>query len=227
MSFDVWGTLLNLTKAYSLIAQRLAEELNTEQENVLEALKRGAKLARRSRRSEGWFDAKRGAEIVAREVGITVDLLFSVVESVLVGSARELLLPGAREAVEGVKSLGFRVGILGNVLFWPGRVTRRVLEAAGLAGFFDAILFSDEIGAAKPDVRAFKAIAEALGVDTSRLVHVGDRVDEDVAGVILAGGYGVLVWAPINEEFYCIHARLCGVRSVASVSVVVSRIARE
>ncbi len=226
VSFDVWGTLLDLGEAYKRIAARLAAKLGLEAEDVLGRLREAAGLARRARLVEGWSGHERGAEIVAKRLGVGVELLERIVEEALLSDARGLVLRGARDALEGVARMRLPRCVLGNVLFWPGVVTRRVLEEAGLAELLDCMVFSDEIGASKPSRRAFEAVAERMGVDTQHLIHVGDRVDEDVAGVILAGGCGVLAWAEISEDFTCIHRRLCAVRRVSYTPFIVARIAR-
>ncbi len=225
VSFDVWGTLLNLRDAYRAIAERIAEELaGAKVEEVYLKLKEAAEEARRSRLSEGWWDARRGAELVASKLGFRVSEFVTLVEDALLADPGRLLLPGARDALEGVARLRVPRCVLGNVLFWPSSLTRKILSEVGLAELLDCMVFSDEIGSSKPAREAFEAVAERMGIPVERLVHVGDRVDEDVAGVLLAGGYGVLAWADISVDFECIHRRLCAVRRVSYTPFIVARI---
>ena len=228
VSFDVWGTLLDLHRAYAAIAERLSPILGLPPEDALEALRLAAREARADRRRKGWHDARRGAEIVAARLGVKPETLEEVVEEALLDAAAALPLPGAREAVEGVRSLGLPAAILGNVLFWPGSLTRELLQATGLANLFDAVLFADEIGCSKPSPCAFEKAAEALGVEVDKLIHVGDRVDEDVGGVVLAGGSAILAWSRlIDRDALCVHNRLCAVREVRhvprAVELIISR----
>ncbi len=215
VSFDVWGTLLDLRKAYAAIAERLSRITGATPGEALNALRAAAREAREARRREGWSDSERGAEIVASRLGVRLETFRRVVEEALLSAAPVLTLQGAEEAVRGVRSLGLKTAVLGNVLFWPGSLTRRLLEEAGLSRLFDAILFADEIGCSKPSPCAFRKAAEALGVGVEALIHVGDRVDEDVAGAILAGGSAILAWSGLIEAgVTCIHRRLCAIREI-------------
>jgi len=58
---------------------------------------------------------------------------------------------------------------------------------ARIAGFFDAILISEEIGVAKPDRRFFDLAVERLGLPRDRLLCVGDSPSSDIRGGRLAG----------------------------------------
>ena len=49
------------------------------------------------------------------------------------------------------------------------------------------------IGIEKPDPRFFTAILDAIGVDASRALHVGDLYEVDVVGARSAGLTAVLV----------------------------------
>ncbi|MHC4565051.1 MAG: HAD family hydrolase, partial [Planctomycetota bacterium] len=45
----------------------------------------------------------------------------------------------------------YRLGVISDAIFSPGRTLRRLLAHYNLMKFFDAFVFSDEIGFAKPD----------------------------------------------------------------------------
>jgi putative hydrolase of the HAD superfamily len=61
-------------------------------------------------------------------------------------------------------------------------VQREKLAATTLAGRFDAIVISVEVGVAKPDPRIFRAALDALEVTSADAVMVGDSLERDVAG---------------------------------------------
>jgi len=54
-------------------------------------------------------------------------------------------------------------------------------------GYFDATIFSDEIGYGKPDARIFLTAAKRLGLPPSDILHVGDNIENDVRGAQSAG----------------------------------------
>jgi len=97
-------------------------------------------------------------------------------------------LPEALEALAGTT----RLGIISDTRFSPGRVIRQYLETKGIRRYFDAFVFSDETGVAKPERAAFEAAAEQLDTTTETLVHIGDLRRTDVAGVRQAGGTAIL-----------------------------------
>jgi 2-haloacid dehalogenase len=98
-------------------------------------------------------------------------------------SRRAHLLPGTAQAVQAL-SYKTRLCLVTNGL---SLVQRGRLARSGLAGFFSAVLISEEVGAAKPDPRFFNAAIDALGLAPSQLLCVGDNPVADVGGARAAG----------------------------------------
>ena len=73
-------------------------------------------------------------------------------------------------------------------------IQRGKIEALGLAGEFDAIVLSDEIGRAfrKPNVAPFNLAVDQIAARTRDCVMIGDRPDKDVAGARAAGLLGTV-----------------------------------
>lgn len=86
---------------------------------------------------------------------------------------------GAVTALEAAAEYG-SVGILSNCSL-PGLV-EATLNRASFPVAFDAVTTSVGCGWRKPHDRAFEAAAEALGVPTQELVHVGDDPRADGGG---------------------------------------------
>jgi putative hydrolase of the HAD superfamily len=99
--------------------------------------------------------------------------------------------PGLKE---GLAELAQRYAlcIVSDTMFSPGRVIRQLLEEAGLIGFFQHFVFSDETGYAKPDPRAFLNALRAFGVEPREAVHIGDLQRTDVEGAQALGMRAVL-----------------------------------
>lgn len=72
-------------------------------------------------------------------------------------------------------------------------IQREKLEGSGLAGFFDCIVVSGEIGVGKPDPRIFAHVLEALKAGPGEAVMVGNRLNRDVQGAKNAGIRSVLI----------------------------------
>jgi putative hydrolase of the HAD superfamily len=76
----------------------------------------------------------------------------------------------------------YKLCVISDAIVTPGRELRRLLQNHELAQYFDAFIFSDEVGNSKPHPRMFEAAARALGVSLAEMIHVGDRQHNDVAG---------------------------------------------
>ena len=99
------------------------------------------------------------------------------------GLANEIeALPGAGDTVERLAARGVRIGLVCDTGFSGGRVVRCLLERAGLLGYLEAQLFSNEVGVPKPHRRMFEPALTQLGVDPTAAIHVGDLRSTDVAG---------------------------------------------
>jgi putative hydrolase of the HAD superfamily len=69
------------------------------------------------------------------------------------------------------------------------------LGPAGLLELVDGVVTSAEVGAAKPDPRMFRRALGLAGVAPAEALHVGDSLENDVAGARAAGLRAVLVRA--------------------------------
>ncbi len=85
-----------------------------------------------------------------------------------------------------VRSLSgrFKLGILTNGM--PPH-QRRKLAASGVADAFDTVVTSGGVGVGKPDLAAFDAVLEGLGVSAGEVVMVGDTYERDIEGAVAAG----------------------------------------
>jgi putative hydrolase of the HAD superfamily len=96
----------------------------------------------------------------------------------------------AMETVDGAERLlsalerKYRLGLLTD---GPERTQRDKLRRLGWTDAFDAVVVTGGIDAPKPEVGSFVALADALGVQPSEVVYVGDDPDRDVAGAATAG----------------------------------------
>lgn len=101
-----------------------------------------------------------------------------------------LLVAGAREVVEALHGR-YRLGVISDVGFSPGRVLKEILRNNGLLNAFDSLVFSDEAGRAKPHAEVFERTARALKSDPDQVLHIGDLEPTDVVGAKSAGYFAV------------------------------------
>jgi HAD superfamily hydrolase (TIGR01549 family) len=97
-----------------------------------------------------------------------------------------VLINGACQALSELAGR-YRLGIISDVGFSPGRVLKQVLADNGLLGFFDSLVFSDEAGRAKPHIEVFERTARSLSAEPGEMVHVGDLERTDIGGAKRAG----------------------------------------
>ncbi len=99
-------------------------------------------------------------------------------------SQATFLLPGAREVLEKLQP-HYPLILLTNGL---SRVQRRRVEGAGLGGFFQELIISEELGVAKPGPAIFEQARKAAGQPPhSRILMVGDSLESDIRGGLEAG----------------------------------------
>ncbi len=86
----------------------------------------------------------------------------------------------------------YRLSIITNGL---AHVQRGRMSISGIADLFgDRIFISGEIGYAKPDVRFFERVADALeGFDPKRALVIGDSLTGDIEGAARAGIDSILI----------------------------------
>lgn len=101
-----------------------------------------------------------------------------------------VLVPGARETLRTLAK-SYRLGIISDVGFSPGRVLKRVLADNDLLDAFDSLVFSDEAGRAKPHLEVFQLTARLLSCEPSEIVHVGDLERTDINGARQAGYHAI------------------------------------
>ncbi len=125
------------------------------------------------------------AELLA-ELGVEDPDAFIDAEHEVWRPAHEVLAT-ARALLDSLRSLGLRTAIVANSWPDPGRVLRGDVERFGLADRLDAMVFSEEAGARKPDPEIFLECCRRLDVAPVEAMHVGDSLEADVAGAHAAG----------------------------------------
>lgn len=86
-----------------------------------------------------------------------------------------------RECFERLRNAGYRLALLSD--FPPSQKG----DTWGLLPYCELVLGSEEIGALKPSKYPFGVMAQALGVELSQILYVGNSVRYDVNGAKNAG----------------------------------------
>ncbi|MCI0491168.1 MAG: HAD family hydrolase, partial [Blastocatellia bacterium] len=214
ISFDFWNTLFTERpggfRLYKQRRLRLLREAVCAQGNFTDAqLERACSIEAESHHHL-WIEEHRTLTAAERLGKILEHLeirLRDEVRADIVNAFEEgileyppVLVEGARETVERLASR-YRLAIISDVGFSPGRVLKELLGRAGLLGLFDSLVFSDEAGRSKPHREVFERTARSLGAHPAEIVHIGDLEHTDIRGAKMAG-YRAIRFSgvtPMNE----------------------------
>ena len=101
----------------------------------------------------------------------------------LLSALRFVPFPDAAPLLRSARGAGIATVVVSN---WDVSLSE-VLERAGLASLLDGVVTSAGAGARKPDAAPFHHALALAGADPADALHVGDSLEEDVAGARGAG----------------------------------------
>ena len=99
--------------------------------------------------------------------------------------------PGVYDTIQ-LLAQDYKLGIISDTIHTHGRGLRNLLERQGILPYFSYLVFSDEVGMAKPSTAVFREAAIGLDVAPTRIVHVGDRESNDIVGPLELGMSAIL-----------------------------------
>jgi len=108
-------------------------------------------------------------------------------------------IDGVAEALAEL-SRRYKLAVVSDAIVTPGVGLKAILEGHGLARYFSAFAFSDEVGHSKPHRSMFDRACAELGVAVDEIVHIGDRNHNDVKGPHALGAKAVLFTAARNDD---------------------------
>jgi len=224
VSFDVWRTLLDLESFYDLIAEKLAEISNKDYEIIKEkiwlAYKEALKARLRGEFKRAVYDS---AIFFANILQVRVDELFRATAIALldnkIGDLKYLDVDQTLKELKEMKSI--KIATLGNVLFWPGMITRIILEKNNILQYMDLTLFGDEIGIQKPDKEVFKLLAELTNSEIHQIIHVGDSLTSDFSGALIAGANAVLIKRDLEKDIISLSDKAHIIRDLRLLNKIV------
>jgi putative hydrolase of the HAD superfamily len=100
-------------------------------------------------------------------------------------------MENAKKEIENL-SKKYKLAVISDTGFTPGRVLRTVLQINGLLNYFDVFVFSDEFGKSKPHRETFMHVADILNIKPDEMVHIGDNERTDVGGALSTGMKAIL-----------------------------------
>ncbi len=219
VSFDIWNTLLDLGMFYNILADKLGETTssppNTYREKIWSIYRSAVNARLKGLFRRPVYDS---AVFFAEKLGISVDELFKAVVALIYDNkVDKLLYSDVLETLKSLREQGFGIALLGNVMFWPGMVTRAILYRVNVLNYIDISLFSDEILLSKPDREYFLFLAEKAGVDIKDIVHVGDSIINDFTGALQAGAKAVLLKRDLDIDYIVLDEKSYIIRSLKNL----------
>ncbi len=136
--------------------------------------------------------------------GLGIELLSEEMDEI-VKLHEEMELEFRPDFIEGVGDAiaelhkRYKLGVISDAIFSPGRVLRELLKGENLLHYFDHFVFSDEIGHSKPQPIVFESAYKKFGVQPHELVHIGDREHNDIIGPKNVGVGALLCTASLNR----------------------------
>lgn len=93
------------------------------------------------------------------------------------------LFPEVREVMTDLAARGYRLGVISN----SSERLLRTINHFGLEDVLDPVVFSQKVGAEKPDPRVFEFALREAGCKAGDALHVGDDFEADLRGATGAG----------------------------------------
>jgi putative hydrolase of the HAD superfamily len=188
---DALGTLLELEPPLPLLQELMRERHSIEvsREDGQRALR--AEMGHYRANCVRAADAASLLELRLECAGIVAAALGGPAQALGAGEILPTLLdslrfapfPEVRPTLARWRERGLRLVVASN---WDVSL-HEVLERTGLRELLDGVATSAQVGSAKPAGELFAAALELAGADAAQALHVGDSLDEDVAGARAAG----------------------------------------
>jgi putative hydrolase of the HAD superfamily len=219
---DALGTLVALDPPAPRLRIELLERFGLEVSEADASRAIAAEIAYyRSHMDEGRDEAalkelrRRCAEILRSALPDSASRLeLDPLVEALLASLRFSAFPDALPALQSLRRSGRRLVVVSN---WDVSLVR-VLRNLGLEPMLDAVVTSAGAGARKPSLAIFEQALSLAGVSAGDAIHVGDSLDEDVAGALRAGIEPILIDRGDGPP-------VAGVRTISSLSELAASVA--
>lgn len=212
ITFDLWDTLVHDDSDEEERARRGLRSKRDERRHLLWQALNGVQETRFEDVVLAYDTADAASNLSWQQFQITWTLLQRL-NVVLDGLGRELPKPvfdalvndstrmevdippacveGTADALAAL-SQNYRLAVVTDSMFTPGRGLRQLLARHDLLGHFNGFAISDEVGHCKPHRSIFLAAASQLDVTMGEVIHVGARQQNDIRGAQALGAKTVL-----------------------------------
>ena len=179
MLLDALGTMVDLEPPWVHLAAALGIE---ESDGLIAAVRK--EMAFYKEHSHEGHDESSLAALRARCADIlSWELDREVSVETMMDSIRFRVFPDVPDALADLRARGLRLVCVSN---WDVSLPE-VLDRCGVGEALDGVVTSAGSGSRKPDPVIFSQALELAGCAADEAVHVGDTLEEDVAGAEAAG----------------------------------------
>lgn len=115
------------------------------------------------------------------EVDLTI--FFKKSDNLFLQYLPNLLWKDIEYLLHEIRVKGKTANILSNTAFIHGSSLRIALESLGLTKYFSFMIFSDEVGISKPNMKIYELMYEKVvaekAIEKAEIIHIGDNVVAD------------------------------------------------
>lgn len=205
-SFDLWQTLILSNKEYKIERVQLFKSffnLNYSDENI-------AKVMRKVDINCNKINELTGLHLTFDQIVYCFLLEFNInINQISKKIIEELYLKNEQIFLENIPELIINIDIfkklkdnnksislISNTGFVKGETVRKYLDKIEILRYFDFLIFSDEEGFSKPNIKIFEKsydkIIQLSNITKNRVLHIGDNKIADYEGA-LSFGYNALL----------------------------------
>ncbi|MBO8158125.1 HAD family hydrolase [Thermosyntropha sp.] len=211
ITFDFWNTLYKPPENEEAGRKRinlfwdylLKIGFEVERKQVKRAFMKAWDMANKKQREEGIDITPRGhLAIILDEIGVELmpdmeDKAYNIYTETLLDFP-PVINDDVQEILPRLKSK-YKLAVICNTGITPGKNLRELMKKDGIIDYFDYLVFSDEVGFAKPNIEIFNFTLNKLKAENSCVAHIGDDVLTDMWGAKNAGM--TTIWlAPEADE---------------------------
>jgi len=109
--------------------------------------------------------------------------------------------PWVHNVLARLKKLGYKLGLLSNA---QRSFSLAEMEMLGIRSYFDALVFSSDVGVQKPDRPVFERILTQLSLSPDEVVFIGNDLKADISGAKALGMSTVLLRSNIASNPFSI-----------------------
>lgn len=206
-SFDLWKTLISSNKEYKTKRVSLFKSffsINYSDEKIAQAMRKIDINCNSINEQTGLhltFDQIVCFFLLEFNIKINqiskqlIEELYQKNEIIFLENMPEMIIN--KDIFENIKTKNKSISLISNTGFVKGETVRKFLDRIDILKYFDFLLFSDEEGFSKPNIKIFEKSYEKIinisNVSKDRVLHVGDNKIADYNGAISFGYNALLV----------------------------------